>query len=46
MSSASPNPRAAMRRGRRVSTLCWLASARRNSAMRAPKASELMTGSA
>ena len=46
MSSASANPRALMRRGRRVSTLWWLASARRSSAVKAPKASESITASA
>lgn len=40
------NPRALMRRGSRVSTLWWLASARRSSADRAPKASESMTACA
>lgn len=46
MSSASENPRALMRCGRRASTLWWLASARRSSAINAPKASDSITACA
>lgn len=46
MSSASPNPRAATRRGRSASRLWWLASARRSSAVSGPSASDWMARSA